>query len=160
MSRLAQFQKRINQNIPLTKAMGLKLLEWDGTALLLSAPLALNSNHQGTGFGGSLYGVGVTAAWSLAELALADLQLEGTVVIQTGTIEYKSPVDGDFFSVCRLPDGEMPDHFRKSLARHGRARLELTAEIFCGDPLLEPPREPAAVFRGRFVVSEVRSRAG
>ena len=62
MSRLAQFQKRINQNIPLTKAMGLKLLEWDGTALLLSAPLAPNSNHQGTGFGGSLYGVGVTAA--------------------------------------------------------------------------------------------------
>ncbi len=48
--------------------------EWDGTALLLSAPLAPNSNHQGTGFGGSLYGVGVTAAWSVAELALADLE--------------------------------------------------------------------------------------
>jgi thioesterase domain-containing protein len=160
MSRLAQFQNRINQQIPLTKSMGLQLLEWDGTALLLSAPLAPNSNHQGTGFGGSLYGVGVTAAWSVAELALADLQLEGTVVIQTGTIEYMSPVDGDFYSVCRLPDGEMPDHFRKSLARHGRARLELTAEIFCGDPSLEPPQEPAAVFRGRFVVSDVRSRAG
>lgn len=160
MSRLAQFQKRINQQIPLTKAMGLTLLEWDGTALLLSAPLAPNSNHQGTGFGGSLYGIGVTAAWSLAELALADLQLAGTVVVQTGTIEYKSPVDGDFFSVCRLPDGEMPDHFRKSLARHGRARLELTAEIFCGAPSLTPQQEPAAVFRGRFVVTDVRSRAG
>jgi len=159
MSRLAQFQKRINQQIPLTKAMGLTLLEWDGTALLLSAPLAPNSNHQGTGFGGSLYGVGVSAAWSVAELALADLQLKGTVVVQTGSIEYKSPVDGDFFSVCRLPDGEMPDHFRKSLARHGRARLELAAEIFCGAPTLHPQQEPAAIFRGRFVVSDVRSRS-
>ncbi|HEV8077407.1 MAG TPA: YiiD C-terminal domain-containing protein, partial [Marinobacter sp.] len=145
--------------IPLTKAMGLTFLEWDGTTLVLSAPLALNSNHQGTGFGGSLYGIGVTAAWSVAELALADLQLEGTVVAQTGTIEYKSPVDGDFFSVGRLPDGEMPDHFRKSLARHGRARLELTAEIFCGSPLLQPPQQPAAVFKGRFVIANVRSRS-
>ncbi len=32
MSRLAQFQKRINQQIPLTTALGLKLLEWVGSA--------------------------------------------------------------------------------------------------------------------------------
>lgn len=160
MSRLVQFQKRINQQIPLTKALGLRLLEWNGSALLLSAPLAPNRNHQGTGFGGSLYCMGVTAAWSVAELALGDLQLEGTVVVQNGSIDYKLPVDGDFFSVCRLPDGEMPDHFGKSLARHGRARLELAAEVFCGSPVLEPRWEPAAIFQGRFVITDVRSRIG
>ena len=160
MARLDQFQKRINQQIPLTRALGLQLLEWDGSALLLSAPLAPNSNHQGTGFGGSLYSVGVTAAWSVTELALADLQLEGAVLVQTGSIDYKAPVESDFFSVCRLPGGEVPDHFRKSLARHGRARLDLTAEIYCGAPVIEPRQEPVAIFQGRFVVLNVRSRSG
>ena len=37
MSRLAQFQKRINQQIPLTKSLGLKLLELDGTVVERSA---------------------------------------------------------------------------------------------------------------------------
>ncbi len=160
MSRLAQFQKRINQQIPLTRALGLQLLEWDGSALLLSAPLVPNSNHQNTGFGGSLYCAGVTAAWCVTELALADMQLDGTVVVQTGSIDYKAPVESDFFTVCRLPGGEVPDHFRKSLARHGRARLELSAEIYCGTPLLEPRQQPVAIFTGRFVVQNVRSRAG
>lgn len=160
MSRLAQFQKRINQQIPLTRALGLQLLEWDGSALLVSAPLAPNSNHQSTGFGGSLYCAGVTAAWSVTELALGDMQLDGTVVVQSGSIDYKAPVESDFFAVCRLPGGEVPDYFRKSLARHGRARLELSSEIYCGSPMLEPRQEPVAIFTGRFVVQNVRSRAG
>lgn len=158
MTQLARFQKRINDEIPLTKALGIRLLSWDGGALLLSAPLEPNRNHQGTGFGGSVYSAAVTAAWGLTELALADLGLKGSVVVQNGMIDYMDPVEKDFYVICRLPGEEIPDRFRKSLARHGKGRLDLTAEVFCGEPTTSPQGEPAAVFQGRFVVQDAHSR--
>ncbi|MCS5563195.1 MAG: thioesterase domain-containing protein [Oleiphilaceae bacterium] len=158
MSKLALFQDRINEEIPLSQALGIRLLSWDGHALLLSAPLAQNRNHQGTGFGGSVYSAAVTAAWGLAELALSDLGLRGAVVVQSGNIDYVAPVDQDFYVICRLPGGEIPAKFRKSLARHGKGRLDLTAEVFCGEPTPEPLGRPVAVFQGRFVVKDVHSK--
>lgn len=157
MTQLAVFQKRIHTEIPLSRALGIELHSWDGSALLISAPLEPNSNHQGTGFGGSVYSVAVTAAWGVMELALADLGLKGGVVVQAGSIDYLNPVDSDFYAICRLPGGEMPERFRKGLARHGKARLELTTEVFCGTPNHAPQTEPVAVFQGRFVVQDVHS---
>lgn len=158
MTQLALFEKRIHDEIPLSKALGIRLLSWDGHALLLSAPLEPNRNHQGTGFGGSVYCAAVTAAWSLTELALADTGLKGTVVVQSGTIDYLEPVTEDFYVLCRLPGEEIPERFRKSLARHGKGRLDLTAEVFCGQPTVVPGADPVAVFQGRFVVQDVTSR--
>ncbi|SFN06930.1 thioesterase domain-containing protein [Marinobacter pelagius] len=158
MTQLALFQKRINEDIPLSRALGIQLHSWDGHALVLSAPLEPNRNHQGTGFGGSVYSAAVTAAWSLTELALADLGLRGAVVVQSGNIDYLEPVNSDFYVVCRLPGEEIPERFRKSLARHGKGRLDLTAEVFCGEPTVLPKTDPVAVFQGRFVVQDVRSR--
>ncbi|MBE01887.1 thioesterase domain-containing protein [Marinobacter lutaoensis] len=157
MSQLVLLQKRIHDEIPLSRALGIELQSWDGRTLVLSAPLEPNRNHQGTGFGGSVYAAAVTAAWGLTELALSDLGLKGHVVVQSGTIDYLEPVASDFFVVCRLPGGEIPERFRKSLARHGKARLDLTAEVFCGTPSPVPAGEPVAVFQGRFVVRDVRS---
>lgn len=157
MSRTARFQKRINEMIPLSEALGVRLELYDGQSLLVSAPLKPNHNHQGTGFGGSVYSVAVLSAWGLVELVLADLGLKGNVVIQVGEIEHLEPVTTDFYALCRLPGGEVPDRFRKSLARHGKARLSLIAEIYCGEPSLTPSAGPAAVFQGRFVAQEIRS---
>lgn len=157
MTQLALFQKRIHDEIPLSRAMGVQLYSWDGKALVVSAPLEPNQNHQGTGFGGSVYAVAVTAAWGLTELSLADLGLRGSVVVQNGTIDYVEPVTMDFYAVCRLPGDEIPERFRKSLARHGKGRLDLTAEVFLGEPSAVPSGDPVAVFQGRFVVRDVRS---
>ncbi len=159
MTQLGRFQRRIQDSIPLSQALGVRLESYDGHALLVSAPLQPNHNHQGTGFGGSVYSVAVISAWGLVELVLMDLGLEGNVVIQVGEIEHLEPVDGDFFALCRLPGGEVPDRFRKSLARHGKGRLSLVAEVYCGEPTVEPSQRPAAVFQGRFVVQDIRSRA-
>ncbi|WP_100640313.1 thioesterase domain-containing protein [Marinobacter salexigens] len=158
MAQLSAFQRRIHEEIPLSRALGIELHSWDGSSLLISAPLAPNSNHQGTGFGGSVYSVAVTAAWGVTELALADLGLKGSVVVQTGSIDYLEPVTSDFYAICRLPGNEIPERFRKSLARHGKGRLDLTAEVFCGAPNNSPQGDPVAVFQGRFVVQDARSR--
>ena len=97
MSQLSLFQKRIQDEIPLSRALGIQLHSWDGHSLLLSAPLEPNKNHQGTGFGGSVYSAAVTAAWGLTELALWDLGLKGNVVVQSGNIDYLEPVSSDFY---------------------------------------------------------------
>jgi len=158
MTQLSVFQKRIHDEIPLSRALGIELLSWDGSALLLSAPLEPNRNHQGTGFGGSVYSVAVTAAWGVTELALADLGLKGSVVVQNGSIDYLEPVNSDFYAICRLPGDEIPERFRKSLARYGKGRLDLTTEVFCGTPNSLPQVDPVAVFQGRFVVQDARSK--
>ncbi|QSP94125.1 thioesterase domain-containing protein [Marinobacter salinisoli] len=158
MSQLDLLQKRIHQEIPLSRALGIRLESWDGRTFVLSAPLAPNRNHQHTGFGGSVYSVAVTAAWGLTELALADLGLSGAVVIQHGDIDYRLPVDGDFYAVCRLPQGEVSERFRKSLARYGKGRLELVAEVFCGRPTRNPTGDACAVLSGRLVVQDARSK--
>lgn len=154
MTQLARFQNRINDVIPLTRSLGVKLESYDGHRLLVTAPLEPNSNHQGTGFGGSLYAVGVVAAWGVVELFLADCSLTGTVVVQTGSIEYLGPVEDDFFVVGELPTGQELERFQKSLARHGKGRLNVEARLYCGAPELSPEGQaPRAVFQGRFVVS-------
>lgn len=158
MTQLGRFQKRIHDMIPLSEALGVRLESYDGHALLISAPLKPNHNHQGTGFGGSVYSVAVISAWGLVELVLSDLGLAGNVVIQVGEIEHLEPVDGDFYALCRLPGGEVPDRFRKSLARHGKGRIALIAEVYCGVPSLTPANEPAAIFQGRFVVQDIRTK--
>lgn len=158
MTQLARFLKHIHESIPLTRALGLEVLSYDGHALLVSAPLEPNHNHQGTGFGGSVYSVAVTAAWGLVELAIADMGLRGNVMVQSGNMDYLMPVEGEFYALCRLPGGEIPERFRKSLARHGKARIALHTDVYCGEPTTDPKGAPVATFQGRFVVQDASSR--
>lgn len=152
MSRLDDFQQRIHEVIPLTHTMGAELVQYDGRQLLVRAPLAPNHNHQGTGFGGAIYSVAVLAAWGLIELAVEDAGVDGTVVIQSGSMDYGQPVDGDFFAVCRLPEPADWERFLTTLRRRGRARVALTSGLYCGTPELEAEQPAAAFFEGRFVV--------
>ncbi len=152
MHHLAEFQQRIHDVIPLTRAMSAELMHYDGTRLLVTAPLGPNSNHQGTGFGGSIYSMAVLAAWGLIELVTKDADIAGNVVIQSGAVDYRQPVDGDFFALCSLPGTKDRDRFLTTLKRRGRARIALVSQVFCGEVALTPAQEPAAVFEGRFVV--------
>lgn len=61
-------QARLLEEIPLARHMEIRVLCSDRRSLLLSAPLAANSNHKGTAFGGSLYSVAVLAGWGLLTL--------------------------------------------------------------------------------------------
>ncbi|SFR42689.1 thioesterase domain-containing protein, putative [Marinobacter daqiaonensis] len=152
MSQLSDFQQRIHDVIPLTRAMSAELVHYDGGQLLVKAPLAPNSNHQGTGFGGAIYSVAVLAAWGLIELVVADAGLEGNVVIQSGGIDYGQPADDDFFALCQLPEEQAKAKFLTMLRRRGRARLELESAVYCGEPQLAPAQPAVATFKGRFVV--------
>lgn len=153
---LTQFQQRINDTIPLTRALAVTAQHYDGQTLVVTAPLEPNHNHQGTGFGGSLYSVAVVAAWGCVELKLVDFGLTGNVVVQSGEMSYAAPVESDFVAVGQLPGERDLERLHKSLQRHGKGRLTVSAAVYAKSESGEPEGEALASFEGRFVVQDAR----
>jgi putative thioesterase YiiD len=65
MSGARQIQELLHSKIPITRAMGVKVEDYDGRRLILSAPLDANVNHLGTAFGGSLNALAVLSGYGL-----------------------------------------------------------------------------------------------
>jgi len=143
--RERRLEARLHQQIPLTRAVGIEVVRYSGSSLVLRAPLAPNVNHEQTVFGGSLYSVAVLAGWGLMVLVLEDQQLDGHIVIQHSEIAYLHPVECDFEACSTLPDPEELDQFLKMVTRKGKGRLRLQT-------LIGPADNPAVRFTGSFVV--------
>ena len=60
----------IQQHIPITAHLGVKILSFDGQKVIISAPLESNKNLHGTAFGGSQAAIGILTGWSLNSLVL------------------------------------------------------------------------------------------
>jgi len=123
---LARF---LHDHIPISRAMAVSVLRADAAEVVLEAPLAPNINVHGTMFGGSAATLGLLAAWSVLHLRLEAEGIAGQLVIQRTETDYLLPVTGPARAVARL-DGADWDGFRHTLARRGRARLRVEAEIF------------------------------
>lgn len=136
--------------IPISKAMGIAVKDYDGARLTLTAPLAANVNHQMSAFGGSLFSLAALAGWGLLQLKLTELRLDCNTVIAGGNVAYKRPVFADFDCICELPPDW--DTIAAGLAASGRASLELTPWITVAD-------ETAMTFSGKYVINFKRSAA-
>lgn len=132
----------LHEHIPLTRAMGVEVASYDGTALVMTAPLALNHNHLGTAFGGSLNAIATLAGYVLLWLELRDRSAH--IVIRESRIQFYRPVKGALRAICHAPDPAVLADFREGFGRKGKARLELHVEIFEGEEL-------AVAFDGTFV---------
>ena len=145
MERLSRLQETLYAEIPITKAIGLRVEGYDNGCLLLYAPLLPNINHKDTAFAGSINAVATLAGWSLLWLVLDQARLSGKVVIQDSRIQYLRPIAGDFGARCCLPAPERVAQFLTVLRKKSRARIELEAEIW-------EAQMPAVKFAGRYVV--------
>jgi thioesterase domain-containing protein len=135
----------IRETIPLARAMALELGEYTGEQLTLATPLAPNVNDKGCAFGGSLISLMTLTGWGLVELALRQRGEDCDVYVGTSTVNYLSPVWGDFQARAQ-PDAEASwDTFFATLASRGRARIAVTAEVPGEDG------KPAATFAAQFV---------
>jgi thioesterase domain-containing protein len=132
----------LHAQIPLTRAMGVEVARYDGTELVITAPLALNHNHLGTAFGGSLNAIATLAGYVLLWLELRDRSAH--IVIRESRIQFRRPVKGGLRAICRAPGGAALDEFHESFVRKGKARLELHVEMF-------EDGELAVAFDGTFV---------
>jgi len=113
-----------------------------GAQLVLEAPLALNHNHLGTAFGGSLNALATLAGYALLWLELGDP--EAHLVIAESSIAFLRPVRGDLKALCARPGEAVLAAFREKFARTGKARVKL-------EVTLEEAGEIAVRFRGTFV---------
>lgn len=144
MTSTAALQRTLHAEIPLTQAMGISVVAYDGKRLQLTAPLAPNINHKCTAFGGSLYCLAVTCGWGMVHLKLAEAGLHKHIVIQDADIQYLLPVAEDLIAECQLDHATL-HRFLRTLEKHGRARLALEVTIRRGD-------EVAVRFTGRYVI--------
>ena len=138
----------LHHDIPLTRDMGLKVLDWQEQQLRLHLPLDANVNHKSTMFGGSLYCGAVLAGWGWLHLRLKEEGIEdGHIVIQEGQISYPLPVTSDAIAICPSPSATQWKKFLAMYQRYGRARLTLHTRVVNAGS-----NEDAVTFSGQYVL--------
>jgi thioesterase domain-containing protein len=138
-------EETFRTEIPITRAMGIRVRHYDGTNLVLGAPLEPNVNDKGTAFGGSLFSLLVLAGWGLIHLKLKEEEIPGDIMIHESSINYSLPVTEPWEAHCRLPEAPAYAHFLEQFRARGRARLALEASIMVGSRV-------AVSFRGSYAV--------
>lgn len=141
---LARLERFMLGNVPLAEATGAHFAAYDGRTLNVNAPLAPNSNHHGTAFGGSLYVVALAAGWALVHLLITQAGLDGAIYVQHAEADYRRPVTGDLDARAQAPARDALQRFLTALELRRRARIGITATI-------GGEREPAFTLHARFV---------
>ena len=136
-----QLQTIWHTRIPISKAMGIQATGYDGVTLSARAGLAENINVHGTAFAGSLYAIAALCGWGITWLKLKEQDLDGSIVIASGHIDYARPVAGDIEVACRF-DADAQLAAMDKLRDTGKCRFELSVEIGAG----------AARFDGNYAV--------
>ncbi len=139
---LRETEEFFYNKIPITRAMGVRVTKYDGGQLRLAAPIALNHNHLGTAFGGSLSALATLAAYGLIWLEIGDKTAH--VVIRKSELSFRRPVRREIVAICRRPSEDELWMFKNAFAQHHKARISL-------DVTIEEEGLVAVEFRGIFV---------
>jgi thioesterase domain-containing protein len=139
---LRQAQAFFHEQIPITRAMGMRVVANDENGLVIEAPVALNSNHLRTAFGGSINAVATLAAYGFLWLELNDAAVH--VVVAESSIRFLRPVRETIRAICLRPAAEELAAFRSQFTAKRKARIALRVNVIEGG-------ERAAEFEGAFV---------
>ena len=135
-------EKFLHEQIPITRAMGLRVVASDEEGFTVEAPVALNSNHLRTAFGGSINAVATLAAYGFLWLELNEAAAH--VVVAESSIRFLRPVRETIRAICLRPAADELEAFRLQFAAKRKARITLRVNVIEGG-------ETAAEFQGRFV---------
>jgi len=148
---LRQAEEYLHQQIPITRAMGVRVVALDENEFVIEAPVALNSNHLGTAFGGSINAVATLAAYGLLWLELNEPAVH--VVVAESSIRFLRPVRETIRAICPRPDCEVWKAFRGRLAEKGKAHISLRVNVV-------EDGQATAAFEGTFVVRKTQVTGG
>jgi thioesterase domain-containing protein len=109
---------------------------------VVEAPVALNSNHLRTAFGGSINALATLAAYGFLWLGLRQGGVH--VVVAESSIRFLRPVRETIRASCSRPGREEWAAFQARLSEKGTARIALRATV-------TEKGETAAEFAGAFV---------
>jgi thioesterase domain-containing protein len=135
-------EKYFHEQIPITRAMGVRVVAHDENGFILEAPVALNSNHLHTAFGGSINAVATLAAYGLLWLELRELSVH--VVVAESSIRFLRPVRETIHAICQRPNPDEWAAFQTRFAEKGKAHLTLRTSVV-------EEGKTAAEFEGVFV---------
>jgi thioesterase domain-containing protein len=144
--RLEELQHTWHTKIPISQAMDIRIDNYGDNCLVAHASLAPNVNVHGTAFAGSIYAVSALVGWGMTWLQLRLREIDGSIVIANGHIDYARPVTDDFIARCQFDEAAQRDAFLK-LEKTGKTRFPLECEIALPDAT-----QAAAVFTGSYAV--------
>ena len=140
-----ELQNVLHSEIPLTKSIGIEVVEYGDNGLTLSAPLENNFNHKCTAFGGSLYSVCVLSGWGLVHLLLREHGLSGHIVIHESRTKFLKPVATDIIANCAFDSAEQCETLLRTYKRKGMARVRLESRVVCNSDV-------CVTFEGSYVI--------
>ena len=126
-----ELQASLYERIPLSRAMGVTVLQAEPTGVVLSAPLAPNVNHSGTVFGGSAASVAVLAAWALVEVRLQSVAQPGRIVIRRSAMDFERPIVADFTAIAESPAAADWERLLSTLRRGRMGRIVVRSVLEC-----------------------------
>ena len=139
---LRRAEEFFHEQIPLTRTMGVRVVASDEQGFAIEAPVALNSNHLRTAFGGSINAVATLAAYGFLWL---ELDAPGVhVVVAESSIRFLRPVRVMIRAICERPAADEWKAFQTRFQSAGKARMKLRVKVVEGD-------QTAAEFEGTFV---------
>ncbi len=124
-------ERYLHEHIPLSGAMGVRVLSASREVVRLGAPLAPNINHRATVFGGSASALAILAAWTLLHVRLKEEGIAARLVIQRNSMDYEQPMPDGFTAEACSPADAVWEKFIKTLQRKGRGRIEVTSQLAC-----------------------------
>ncbi len=139
----------LNQEIPLTKSLGLQIISIDESGARIRAPLAPNLNHLGGAFGGSLATMMILSGYIWLYNALLKNNHHAHVILFKEESEYLLPVKTDIEVLAKSPSLDNWKKFEEAFIRKGTARIVIHSEIQSENGSL------AAAFMGEFVAKRV-----
>lgn len=133
---LRELQEYLHTHIPLSKSMGVEVIEANDSGVKLSAPLAPNINHRETVFGGSASAVAILSAWTLLHVFLKQEGISSRVVIQRNVMNYQQPIASTFFAHAIAPEQNEWEKFIHILKRKNRARISVAVTLHCNGEIV------------------------
>ena len=126
-------QKYLHERIPISKAMGVEVLEATINGVKLAAPLSPNINHRKTVFGGSASAVAILSAWLLLYLRLKNENINSRIVIHKSTMTYEYPITDMFTASSVVCEPSNWLNFITTLKQKNRARIKICSILHCNE---------------------------
>lgn len=130
-----EFEQFLYRQIPITKAMGFRVLEFTSSRVRILASLEPNINHKSTAFGGSINSLMTICGWAMMFINIKGIDPNAHIVIQKSKINYLLPIEGDFIAECNLSDETVIRKFFETYSKHKKGRLVLKVSCYQQDIL-------------------------
>lgn len=143
---IKKLQKKLHNEIPLTKVMNIEVKDYNNKELITTAPLDININDKGTAFGGSLSTMTIISSWSMCWLISQELGFDSkNIVVIQNENSYKKPVTKDIVCYTQKPSKDEIELVKMKLDKKGSASIKIISSII-------EDNEVCVEFVGRYVI--------